>query len=77
MNPFGYRPPVLGFEREGLENQEVERPLNQVVWFRHTMVIYNTDCRLSRGADLVLRPPAAASPAGFSPVALASFPLQE
>jgi hypothetical protein len=52
---------MLGFKRDGLQDQKVERPLDKIVRFRHTMVIYNTDCRLSRHDPEVLRlPPRAA-----------------
>src|SRR2546430_3942965 len=38
----------LRFERERLENQKVQRSLDEIVRLCHTMVIYNKYCRLSR-----------------------------
>ncbi len=46
LNALGNRPAVLGFERD--RPQKVECSLDQIVWLRHTMVIYNKNCRLSR-----------------------------
>jgi len=48
LNALGNRPAVLGFERD--RPQKVECSLDQIVWLRHTMVIYNKNCRLSRVA---------------------------
>jgi hypothetical protein len=48
LNAFRNGPTMLGFKRDGLQDQKVERPLDKIVRFRHTMVIYNRNCRLSR-----------------------------
>src|SRR5438132_665177 len=50
LNALGNRPPMLGFERDSFQDQKVQRSLDKIVWLRHTMVIYNKNCRLSRGA---------------------------
>ena len=48
LNAFGNRPAVFRFERDSFQDEKVERSLDQIVWLRHTMVIYNKYCRLSR-----------------------------
>jgi hypothetical protein len=32
---------VFRFQRDGFENQQVERSLYEIVWFAHTLTIYN------------------------------------
>jgi hypothetical protein len=39
---------MLEFKRDGLQDQKVERSLDKIVRFRHTMVVYNRNCRLLR-----------------------------
>ena len=42
LNAFGNRPAVFWLERDRLQNQEVERALDKVAWFSHTLTIYNS-----------------------------------
>jgi hypothetical protein len=42
LNAFGDGPAVLGLQRDGFEDEQVERALDEIAWFSHTMFIYNT-----------------------------------
>jgi hypothetical protein len=48
LNAFRNGPTMLEFKRDGLQDQKVERSLDKIVRFRHTMVVYNRNCRLLR-----------------------------
>src|SRR5215472_558491 len=41
LDALGDRPAMLGFERERLQDQQVQSSLYQIVWFAHSMIIYN------------------------------------
>ena len=45
LNALGDGPAVLGLERDGFEDQEVEHALDEIVGFAHTMMIYTSSCR--------------------------------
>ena len=42
LNALGDGPAVLGLQRDGFEDEQVERALNEITRFSHTMFIYNT-----------------------------------
>jgi hypothetical protein len=45
LDAFGDGPAMFGFEGDGFEDKEIERALDEIVWFTHTMTIYRSDCR--------------------------------
>jgi hypothetical protein len=45
LNALGNRPAVLRLERDCLEDEQIESPLNEIAWLSHTMTIYITKCR--------------------------------
>lgn len=45
LNTLGDGPAMLGLERNGFENQEIQSSLNEVVRFSHAMTIYSNYCR--------------------------------
>ena len=49
LDAFGDGPAVFGFEGDGFENQEVQCALHEIVWFAHTVIIYNNSCGSSPG----------------------------
>jgi hypothetical protein len=40
LNTLRNCPAMLGFERDRLKDEQVERALHQIAWFTHTMTIY-------------------------------------
>src|SRR6185312_15401198 len=42
LDAFGNRPAVHRLQRDGAQDEEVERALYQIIWFAHTMTVYTT-----------------------------------
>src|SRR5215467_1446968 len=45
LDPLGDRPAVLRLQGNGLQDQQVQSPLHQIIGFAHTMTIYTWYCR--------------------------------